>query len=90
MIVTTTTTTTTRPLMGALLRTRMAVLAVGGDVQEWRVHPIGAMVLRRQMQRRAWTGSLELLEPKVLGRWVTSWLPVDDDTRDELDSLGMP
>ena len=36
------------------------------------------------------TSATVSLEPKVLWNWTTSWLPVDDDTRDQLDVLGMP
>lgn len=38
----------TRPLLLSLLRTLNEARRIGCTVQEWRVHPVGAAILRRR------------------------------------------
>ena len=46
------------PTPDSMLAVRQRMAMLNETIQEWRVHPTGALLLARRIERSGWTGSL--------------------------------
>ena len=54
------------PTLDSMLGVRQRMAEMGETIAEWRVHPVGAYILGREVRRRAYTGSLSM-QARVFG-----------------------